>query len=159
MLYAQGLLTLLIPLSVWLIERDRKRRQLVLLFLTLGAALTLYMLWALLTFPATIYVLDHSMVYRNPASGHRWITVPYVVATCAALFFSSYRYIMLPGAVNLVGGLLTIWVKQSTLTSVWCAYAAVASVLVYFHFSRRRKAEKRESISTSDTSARLRPAA
>lgn len=143
MLYAQGLLTLLIPLSVWLIEPDHRRRRLVLPFLALGAALTLYMLWALLTFPTAIYVEGHSVVYGNPASSHLWIAVLYVLATCGALFFSGYRYIMVLGAVNLVGVLLTIWLKQYAFTSVWCAYAAVVSVLIYFHFSRRRRAERR----------------
>lgn len=142
MLYAQGLLTLLIPLSVWLIEPARKRRLMVLPFLVLGAVLTVYMLWALVKFPTAIYVEGRSVVYSNRASSHLWIAVLYVVATCGALLFSGYRYIMLLGAANLAGVLLTIWMKQYAFTSVWCAYAAVVSVLVYFHFSRRRRAEK-----------------
>ncbi|MEO6798635.1 MAG: DUF6629 family protein [Rhodanobacter sp.] len=143
MLYAQGLLTLLITLSVWLIEPERTRRLMVLPFLILGAALTSYMLWALVTFPTAIYVEDHSVVYRNPASSHLWMAVLYVIATCGALFFSGYRYIMALGAVNLVGVVLTIWFKQYAFTSVWCAYAAVVSMLVYVHFSRRRRSEQR----------------
>lgn len=143
MLYAQGLLTLLIPLSVWLIEPDRRRRRLVLPFLALGTALTLYMLWALLTFTTAIYVEGHSVVYRNLASNHLWLAALYVLSTCGALFFSGYRYILVLGAVNLVGVLLTIWLKHYAFTSVWFAYAAVVSVLIYFHFSRRRRAERR----------------
>lgn len=148
MLYAQGLLTLLIPLSVWLIEPERKRRLMVLPFLVLGAALTLYMLWALVNYHTDIYVEGHSVVYRNPASSHLWIAIAYVVATCGALFLSGYRYIMLLGAVNLIGVLLTIWFKQYAFTSVWCAYAAVVSVLVYFHFSRRRRADEHGRVLT-----------
>ena len=143
MLYAQGLLTLLVPLAIGLIEPDRKRQLMILPFLLLGAALTVYMLWALLTFPTAIYVEGHSVVYRNPASSHVAIAVLYVIATCGALFFSGYKYIVALGAVNLVGVLLVIWLKQYAFTSVWCAYAAVVSVLIYFHFSRRRKAEER----------------
>ena len=146
MLYAQGLLTLLIPLSVWLIEPDHRRRRMVLPFLLLGTALTLYMLWALVMFPTAIHVEDHSVVYSNRARSHLWIAVLYVIATCGALFFSGYRYIMVLGAVNLGGVLLTIWLKQYAFTSVRCAYAAVVSVLVYFHFSRRRRTDKRECV-------------
>lgn len=142
-LYAQGLLTLLIPLSVWLIEPDQKRRRMVLPFLLLGAALTLYMLWALVTFPTAIFVEGHSVVYRNSACSHLWIAVLYVIATCGALFFSGYPYVVALGAINLAGVLLTIWLKQYAFTSVWCAYAAVVSVLIYFHFSRRRRAQRR----------------
>ena len=143
MLYAQGLLTLLIPLSVWLIEPARKRRLMVLPFLLLGAGLTVYMLWALVTFRTAIYVEEHSVVYSNPASSHVWMAVLYVAATCGALFLSGYRYIILLGAVNLAGVLLTIWVKDYAFTSVWCADAVIVSVLVYVHFSRRRRAGQR----------------
>lgn len=138
MLYAQGLLTLLIPLSVWLIEPDCIRRWRVLPFLVLGAGLTVYMLSALIRFHTSIYVEEHSVVYRNPASSHLWIAVPYVIATCGALFFSGYRYIVVLGAVNLAGVVLTLWLKQYAFTSVWCAYAAVVSVLVYGHFFRKK---------------------
>lgn len=146
MLYAQGLLTLLIPLAVWLIEPQRKRRLMVLPFLLLGLGMTLYMLYALLAFHTSIYVKDHSVVYSNPGSSHLTVAVLYVIATCGALFFSGYRYIIALGAVNLAGVLLVIWLKQYAFTSVWCAYAAVVSVLVYFHFSRRRRAEKQGGI-------------
>jgi hypothetical protein len=143
MLYAQGLLPLLIPLSIWLIEPGRRRRLLILPFLALGAALTAYQLWALLHFATRIYVEGHSVVYQNPATNHLVIAVLYVVATCGSLFFSGYRYIMFLGAVNIVGVLVVLWLKQYAFTSVWCAYAALVSVLIYFHFSRRRAAERR----------------
>ncbi len=47
MLYAQGLLPLLLPLSVYLFEADRKSRQRMLPFVVLGGGTTLYILWAL----------------------------------------------------------------------------------------------------------------
>lgn len=148
MLYAQGLLTLLIPLSVWLIEPGPKRRKMVLPFLALGLGLTAYLLWALLAYPTAIYVEGHSVVYKNPGTSHLAVAALYVIATCGALFFSGYRYIVALGAVNLVGVLLVILLKQYAFTSVWCAYAAVVSVLVYFHLSRRRLKEMQALVST-----------
>src|ERR1700734_3402582 len=47
MLYAQGLLPFLLPLSVLLFEPDGKSRRHMLPFLTLGMGTTLYILWAL----------------------------------------------------------------------------------------------------------------
>ena len=143
MLYAQGLLPLLIPLSIWLIEPGRRRRLLILPFLALGVALTAYQLWALLNYPTAISVEGHSVVYRNPATHHLLIAVLYVIATCGSLFFSGYRYIMVLGAVNLLGVLIVLGLKHYAFTSVWCAYAALVSVLIYFHFTRRRRAERR----------------
>lgn len=144
MLYAQGVLTLLIPLAVWLIEPDRKRRLMVVPFLLLGAALTLYQLWALVTVHTNIYVEDHSVVYRNAATHHVALAVLYVIATCGSLFVSGYRYIIALAAMNLAGVVVVILVKQYAFTSVWCAYAAFISVLIYAHFARRRKIEALE---------------
>src|SRR3984957_20590490 len=47
MLYAQGLLPFLMPLSVLLFEPDRKNRRRMFPFLVIGALTTLYILWAL----------------------------------------------------------------------------------------------------------------
>src|ERR1700689_1068140 len=56
MLYAQGLLPFLFPLSVLLFEPDAKSRKRMLPFLALGSATTLYILWALTAYPLKIYV-------------------------------------------------------------------------------------------------------
>ena len=56
MLYAQGLLPFLLPLSVLLFEPDRKSRRRMLPFLVLGGATALYILWALTAFPLQLYV-------------------------------------------------------------------------------------------------------
>src|SRR5215471_9034806 len=48
MLYAQGLLPFLLPLSVLLFEADAKSRRRMFPFLVLGSLLTLYILWALI---------------------------------------------------------------------------------------------------------------
>src|SRR5665213_4100807 len=47
-LYAQGLLPFLLPLSVLLIEPTLRRRRRMLGFLILGTALALYILWGLI---------------------------------------------------------------------------------------------------------------
>src|SRR5580693_301089 len=56
MLYAQGLLPFLLPLSVLLFEADAKSRRRMLPFLVLGSLLALYILWALIAYPTQIYV-------------------------------------------------------------------------------------------------------
>src|SRR5271155_2145731 len=53
-LYAQGLLPFVIPLSVLLFEPDMKSRRRMLPFLAIGTVTTLYMLWALIAYPLHI---------------------------------------------------------------------------------------------------------
>jgi hypothetical protein len=65
MLYAQGLLPFLLPLSVLLFEPDVKNRRRMLPFLVLGGATALYILWALTAYPLQVYVRGNSIVYIN----------------------------------------------------------------------------------------------
>jgi hypothetical protein len=149
MLYAQGLLPALIPLSVLLFEPTAKRRRRMLPFVVLGVGLTLYMLWALAAFPTQVYVRSSSIVYMNQATNYFWVAVLYVIATCGSLFFSENRDMVLFGTANLVILLITMAVKRYAFTSVWCAYAAVASVIVlayFWHSKAQRPFRYAESI-------------
>ncbi len=134
MLYAQGLLPFLLPLSVLLFESDLRSRRRMLPFLLLGGGTTLYILWALTAFPFQVYVRQHSIVYSNQGTSSMLLAVLYVVSTCGSLFFSKVRDMVIFGAVNLVILLIVMAVKQYAFTSVWCAYAAVASVIVMAYF-------------------------
>ena len=62
-----------------------------------------------------------------------------MVATCGSLFFSGYGPLVELGWINLVGLLVVALVRRYAFTSVWCAYAAVVSVIIYFFFRRTRK--------------------
>src|SRR6202789_3232372 len=82
MLYAQGLLPFLLPLSVLLFEPDAKSRRRMLPFLAIGGATTLYILWALTAYPLQVFVRGNSIVYINQATNTA------VAALYVSLFFS-----------------------------------------------------------------------
>ncbi|HEY2040796.1 MAG TPA: DUF6629 family protein, partial [Edaphobacter sp.] len=67
-LYAQGLLPFLIPLSVVLFEPTVARRRKMLPFVAVGLGLTLFMLWGLIAYPLQVYVQHNSIVYTNQAT-------------------------------------------------------------------------------------------
>ena len=134
MLYAQGLLPYLLPLSVLLFEPDRKSRRRMLPFLVLGGATALYILWALTAFPTQVYIRGNSIVYINQATNNLTVAVLYVIATCGSLFFSKIRMMVVFGAANLAILLAVMEFKRYAFTSLWCAYAAVASVIILAYF-------------------------
>jgi Family of unknown function (DUF6629) len=136
MLYAQGLLPFLLPLSVLLFEPNAKSRSRMLPFLVLGAATTLYILWALTAFPLQLYVKGKSIVYINQATNNTAVALLYVIATCGSLFFSKIRMMVIFGIANLVILLVVMEVKRYAFTSLWCAYAAIASVIILAYFWR-----------------------
>ena len=134
MLYAQGLLPFLLPLSVLLFEPNAKSRGRMLPFLVLGGATTLYILWALTAFPLQLFVKGNSIVYINQATNNTAVAVLYVIATCGSLFFSKIKMMVMFGAANLAILLIVMAFKRYAFTSLWCAYAAIASVIILVYF-------------------------
>jgi hypothetical protein len=139
MLYAQGLLPFLLPLSVLLFEPNAKSRSSMLPFVVLGGATALYILWALTAFPLQLYVRGNSIVYINQATNNTAVALLYVIATCGSLFFSKIKMMVIFGAANLAILLVVMEVKRYAFTSLWCAYAAVASVIILAYFWRSHR--------------------
>ncbi len=139
MLYAQGLLPFLLPLSVLMFEPNAESRSRMMPFLVLGGATTLYILWALTAFPLQLYVRGNSIVYMNQATNNTAVAVLYVIATCGSLFFSKIKMMVIFGAANLAILLVVMEVKRYAFTSLWCAYAAVASVIILAYFWRSHR--------------------
>lgn len=139
MLYAQGLLPFLLPLSVVLFEPDVTSRRRMLPFLVLGGGTTLYILWALTAYPLQVYVRGNSIVYINQATNNTAVALLYVIATCGSLFFSKIRMMVAFGAANLAILVVVMEIKRYAFTSLWCAYAAVASAIILAYFWRSGK--------------------
>jgi hypothetical protein len=139
MLFAQGLLPFLVPLGVLLFEPDGKGRRRMLPFLVIGAAIGSYTLWALAVYPTEIFVRENSIVYINQGTNYTSIAILYLIATCGSLFFSKVKAMVIFGSANLAILLVVIAVKRYAFTSVWCAYAAIASVIVLIYFWQSSK--------------------
>lgn len=134
MLYAQGLLPCLLPLSVLLFEPTKGARRRMWPFLILGILTALYILWALTAYPTRIFIRNNSIVYLNPATNHTIVAAFYLIATCGSLLFSKIKDMVVFGVVNIVILVIVYLVKSYAFTSVWCAYAALASVIILAYF-------------------------
>jgi hypothetical protein len=134
MLYAQGLLPFLLPLSVLLFEPDARSRRRMLPFLAVGCLTGLYILWALAAYPTQTFIKANSIVYINPATNNTAVAVLYVIATCGSLLFSKINAMVIFGLANLAILLVVMAVKRYAFTSLWCAYAAIASVIILAYF-------------------------
>jgi hypothetical protein len=133
-LYAQGLLPFVMPLSIMLFEPDVKSRRRMAPFLAIGTVTALYMLWALVAYPIRIYVEGNSIVYVNDGTNYTTLAVLYIIATCGSLFFSRVKAMVNFGVANLTILLVVMAVKRYAFTSLWCAYAAAASVIILGYF-------------------------
>ena len=135
-LYAQGLLPFLMPLAVLLMEPTGWRRKVIIGLTAVGAVAALWDAYGLIFLPSRLFIDQHSIAYRNEMTGSLTISLLYILATCGALLLSSFRVVRWYGVVNIVALTIVQIVKAETFASVWCFYAALMSVMLYWQFSR-----------------------
>jgi hypothetical protein len=136
--YAQGLLQFLVPLAIWLLEPAGIRKNIIGLLMIIGASLTGYTVWALSIEPTSVILQNNSLSYLNTLTDNKWAAMVYILTTCGSLILSSGISIQLFGWLNFFGLIAVYLFKPSAFTSIWCFYAAVISVLLYFYFVERR---------------------
>jgi hypothetical protein len=103
-------------------------------FLVLGTLTTLYILRALCAYPTQVFVRGNSIVYLNAATNNTVVAVLYVIATCGSLLFSKIKDMVIFGIANVAILLVVMAFKSYAFTSLWCAYAAIASVVILAYF-------------------------
>ena len=136
--YAQGALPFLIPMAVWLIEKEGYRRKLLGVLTWLGLALTVYSMYGLATIPSSVSVVNNTLFYNNPWTANYYDASLYILTTCGALMLSSSISVQLFGMLNFIGLVIIFLVRPYGFTSLWCLYAAMISGLLYFYFVERR---------------------
>lgn len=78
----------------------------------------------------------HRVVYQVHVQHRSLVVLLYLAATCGALLPSSQRYIRRFGVVNLAAAGALIWLDQTALISLWCAWAAITSLTITLHLRR-----------------------
>ena len=122
-------------------EPNRRRARWAWSLAGLGVLLGLYLLWQVTAYPVGATEQAHCIDYTTHTPNDYLIAVLYVVATCGPALLSSRRYLRWFGLLSLVGVIAAAIVRADELTSLWCVYAALVSVLILEHFRRQRAVE------------------
>lgn len=141
LLTAEVFWPLFAPLAVLLIEPRASRRRLMLPCLALGLAVAGYLLWGILLKPHEAQIQHGHIVYVTEQKGVLVLGLAYLAATCLPLLLSSVRILAVLGIILLVGSATAYSFYWSAFVSVWCFFAAAASLVLLGHFelSRRRR--------------------
>jgi hypothetical protein len=142
--FAHAVLPVLVPVGFLLLEPDRRRSRWLWPFVVVGSLLGVYMLWQVTAYPIGAQVQSRCIDYTTHTPNDVLIIALYVAVTCVPALLSSRRYLRWFGALNLIGVAVAAAVRADELTSLWCVYAALVSILVLAHFRRQRASEARE---------------
>lgn len=135
--FAHAVLPALVPLGFTLLELDRRRVRWMWPLAGAGVMLGAYLLWQVTAFPVGALQQSRCIDYTTHTPNDLLIGVLYVTVTCAPALLSTRRHLRWFGAVSLVGVIGAALVRFDELTSLWCVYVALVSVLILEHFRRQ----------------------
>jgi hypothetical protein len=122
-----------LPLSVMAMEKDKSLRRLLIPFLVVGIIVSLYYGTRLLLNEIDPQISSHHIKYTGnfPQRGALIAFAGYAAATLIPLFISSARRMWLLGLLMATSCLITGIFYKEYLTSVWCFFAALISVVIW----------------------------
>ncbi len=130
---AQVIWPLLVPLSVFLIEKNEGHKKALAVFLTFGASLAIYLCWCLFFYKAdairTPYHIHYELYF--PQKFNAVVGAIYFLATIVPPFLSTHKKLYLIGGFNLLSFMITALFFDDYLVSVWCFFSALISWQVY----------------------------
>jgi hypothetical protein len=139
LLFAQVFWPVYAPLAAWSLEPNERRRRLMVACLAIGVAVAGYLLWRILTGPREAVIVNSCIVYRTTPGHQLLVGLAYLTATSLPLILSSRRTILALGAVTLTGCVVAYAFYWEAFLSVWCFFAAAASIIILGHFEWARR--------------------
>lgn len=134
--FALGVLPVLVPVAILAIEPEERRRRWLMPLVVIGAGVAALYMASLVTGPIGAAVEGCCLAYDTGPGYHPLLGVLYAVVTCLPMLVSSHRRIVAFGAINLPAVILIGWLLAANLASLWCAWAAITSVLIASHMRR-----------------------
>lgn len=137
--FAQVFWPVYVPITAALIEPNERRRKLIIVCVVLGLGVGAFFLWSLATQHHSALIIHDHIVY---VTQHRYsdaVALTYLAATSLPLLVSSQRTVFALGAIILAGSVIAYVFYWEAFVSVWCFFAAGASVVLLWHFEWSRK--------------------
>lgn len=132
----------MVPVSVYLLEPDARRRRLLTPFILLGVVVSAYFLYFLAVETVRVDVLRGSIAYVAPHFSTTFVLSPYALAVCGSCVLSSRRLVAVFGIAVFLSAFVASWLYYETFVSVWCYFSAILSVIVYLEFRGSRPAKQ-----------------
>ncbi|MDD4993255.1 MAG: hypothetical protein PHR83_13595 [Paludibacter sp.] len=132
----------MVPLAVLHMEKNEKRIKILWALLSLGLTVSLYFIVCLLLYKVTPEIRGYHIEYVEgyPQSLRIIIFTIYLIATITPLFVSTIKRTYILGILMSLSCLVTIIFFTQFLTSVWCFFGALLSIVIFWilHDAKRK---------------------
>lgn len=133
-----------VPLGVFLLEQEGKRKKLEKIMMLIGICVAVYFLFNLLWQPSLATISEHHIFYQHdyPVSLKFYSNILYGLVTVLPLFISRHTGMWWLGAVIGISYIVADYFFKHYAFSVWCFFAAIISMSIYFIMNEITKSHK-----------------
>lgn len=141
LLFAEVLWPVYAPVACLLVEPNKQRRLAMAACLIIGLAVAAHYLVAIFTVQHAARIVGHHVAYVSESKVSYLMGTAYLLATGGAIALSSHRAMTALAAIVIAGAYVSYTLYWESFVSVWCFFAAVASVIVLaqFEWAHRRR--------------------
>lgn len=121
-----------VPFAILKLERKERRSRAEIILVGIGALVSLYLAYCLLSFPVEAKILGYHISYKQnyPAVISPYCGLLYIIATIVPPFFSRIRRMWMLGTTVLISYIITTIFYTGYIVSVWCFFASIISIAV-----------------------------
>jgi len=122
-----------IPFSILCLEKKKSIKFLLAICLLIGLFISVYCGYYIFVNGVSAKILLKHIYYEYEIPEiFKYSSFAYLAAVVLPFFLSSVRFVWLFGIVGLLSLLISFIIYTYTLTSVWCFFAAILSLMIYW---------------------------
>ncbi len=140
LLVAEVFWPIYVSFAVLMSEPSRLRRRFMMPCLAAGVCVSAYLFWSMFIGLRSAEIIDGHIVYPSQYEPSVILALGYLAATVLPLMLSSQRTIVVLGGIIFLGLVTACIFYWEAFVSVWCFFAAAASVVILGHFEQSRRA-------------------
>ena len=133
---------LLIPIALWIPEKNVLRKKLLLIISVCGFLLSAFLTYVIFNYNVSAQIVSHSITYDIAFLNSFQIEYRlffYIIPVIIPFFVSSISLGNIMGTLIALSLIATYYFMKINLTSVWCFFAALISILVFFIIQREER--------------------
>ena len=128
------------PLAIFILETQKKNKRILTFFVFMGIGTAFYLAWFLFHFQHDVTVVHHSIQYHVHKFAN-FVGFIYLGSTYLPYLFSSHKGVRYLGVANMIFAGISRYMYWVTFDSVWCFFAAILSVGIFFVLRSLHKAK------------------
>lgn len=132
--FAQVVWPVWLPFSIFKLEREELRKNILLIPLLIGMLVSFYLAYCLLSYNVNAKIFGYHISYQQdyPIRFGGYGDFLYIVATIFPPLISSIKKMWILGLIILVSYIITMLYYVDNIISVWCFFASAISFMVLY---------------------------